>query len=228
MFQVILNIITNSEQACVAAHQGGALTIEGSVIGENVRVSISDDGPGIPPDELSKIFEPFFTTKDVGLGTGLGLSVSHGIISQHDGRIWAESTLGNGATFHMELPISTEAEKIRQGNVEASAQSRSIRRSNILVVDDERDLRTILAERLSGMGYSVDLAGSGEEAWSRINDLEYHCILIDMRMPGISGQELYTRIADSDEELAARVLFMTGVPSIQRRSSSLIWCLTRS
>jgi two-component system NtrC family sensor kinase len=73
------------------------------------RISISDNGPGIEPENLKKIFDPFYTTKEVGKGTGLGLSICYGIISEHEGRIWAESLPGNGTTFYIELPLPGRA-----------------------------------------------------------------------------------------------------------------------
>ncbi|MCH7737151.1 MAG: PAS domain-containing protein [Chloroflexi bacterium] len=210
MTQVVLNIINNAEQACAAANRGGMLTVTGSTVAENVRISVSDDGPGIPADRLAKIFEPFFTTKDVGAGTGLGLSVSHGILSQHGGRIWAESTPGQGATFHIEVPIAGGVESKAKERLEESPVVPAAGKSSILVVDDEIDLRNILGRRFVSQGYSVDLAENGEEAWLKINETAYGCIIIDLRLPGISGQELYGWIEDSDPAAAARVLFVTG------------------
>lgn len=104
--QVFLNIITNAEQAMLEAHERGRLTITTEQVGNMVRASFTDDGPGIAKESLGHLFDPFFTTKEVGKGTGLGLSISHGIVSAHDGKIFAESQLGKGATFVVELPVS--------------------------------------------------------------------------------------------------------------------------
>ena len=103
--QVFLNIINNAEQAMLEANKRGTITIKGTVRESFVRVSFTDDGPGIPPEILPKIFNPFFTTKPVGKGTGLGLSMSYGIIKQHNGVLSAESEHGKGTTFIVELPI---------------------------------------------------------------------------------------------------------------------------
>ena len=104
--QVFINIIVNAEQAMLEAHGRGKLTITTERVGDIVRASITDDGPGISPENMRKLFTPFFTTKEVGKGTGLGLSICHGIVTEHGGKIYAESELGKGATFIVELPIS--------------------------------------------------------------------------------------------------------------------------
>lgn len=103
--QVFINIIVNAEQAMVEAHGRGVLRVTTEQMGNVVRASFSDDGPGINPEDMKQLFTPFFTTKEVGKGTGLGLSICHGIITEHGGRIYAESELGKGATFIVELPI---------------------------------------------------------------------------------------------------------------------------
>jgi signal transduction histidine kinase len=100
--QVFLNLLMN---ACDAIDSGGTITITTDVIEEGVRLEFADDGPGVPEDVRSRIFDPFFTTKPVGVGTGPGLSLSHGIIERHGGRIEVESAPGQGATFVIELPF---------------------------------------------------------------------------------------------------------------------------
>jgi len=104
--QVFLNIIINAEYFMIEAHRKGTLTITTEMLDGNVRVSFTDDGPGISKEDLKHLFDPFFTTKEIGKGTGLGLSICHGIVSEHGGRIYAENHPGEGATFTVELPIS--------------------------------------------------------------------------------------------------------------------------
>ena len=104
MQQVFLNLTLNAEQAMVEAHGGGSLTITTERVNGFVRVSFSDDGPGIAPENLLRLFDPFFTTKEVGKGTGLGLSICYGIVKNHGGQIYARSEFGHGATFVIELP----------------------------------------------------------------------------------------------------------------------------
>ena len=105
LVQVLLNILTNAEQAIHEAGRAGHIDVRTRELDNRVEITIRDDGPGMPPEVLSKIFEPFFTTKEVGRGTGLGLSISYGIVKQHSGDVWVESSGGEGTTFHITLPV---------------------------------------------------------------------------------------------------------------------------
>jgi len=104
--EVFLNIILNAEQAMTEANSGGKLTIKTEERKGYIRTTFTDDGPGIPAEHLDKIFDPFYTTKGEKGGTGLGLSVCHGIITGHGGKIYARSKPGKGATFFVELPLA--------------------------------------------------------------------------------------------------------------------------
>jgi signal transduction histidine kinase len=104
--QVFLNIIVNAEFAMLEAHQKGKLVITTARADGVIRITFTDDGPGITEANQKRIFNPFFTTKEVGKGTGLGLSICHGIITEHGGKIYVRSTLGQGTTFTVELPLN--------------------------------------------------------------------------------------------------------------------------
>ena len=106
MQQVFLNIVLNAEQAMIEAHDGGNLNITTEQLNDIIKISFSDDGPGIPQDIINRVFDPFFTTKEVGKGTGLGLSICYGIVTKQGGRIYAQSQPGKGVTFVVELPIN--------------------------------------------------------------------------------------------------------------------------
>ena len=99
--QAVVALATN---AIDAMPEGGTLTLRAAPSGPNVMIEITDTGVGISPENLTKIFDPFFTTKDVGRGTGLGLAVCYGIVSEHGGRLDVRSTVGVGTTFTISLP----------------------------------------------------------------------------------------------------------------------------
>ena len=107
--QVVLNLAVNAEQAMTNASNGGRLLVKTEQVAGAIRIIVSDSGPGIALEDLSRLFDPFFTTKNVGEGTGLGMSISYDIIQKHSGRLWAESEPPNGATFYVEIPIVTPA-----------------------------------------------------------------------------------------------------------------------
>ena len=104
-----MNITINAEYFMTDAHNKGTLTITTKQENRHVKISITDDGPGIPAENLQHIFDPFFTTKEAGKGTGLGLSICHGIVTEHGGQIYVRSQLGKGTTVFIELPIKRRA-----------------------------------------------------------------------------------------------------------------------
>jgi len=107
--QVFMNLISNAAQAVGERDNGGTIRIAAQKKADDVEITVADDGPGIPADVIPKIFDPFFTTKDVGEGSGLGLSIVHGIVDRHGGRIMVESQVGAGTTFRIVLPVRASA-----------------------------------------------------------------------------------------------------------------------
>jgi signal transduction histidine kinase len=119
--QAFFHLIQNAEQAMVAAHGGGTLTVRVEAGALGARVEVADNGPGIPPGDLPRIFNPFFTTKAPGEGRGLGLSVAYSIVAEHEGQLWAENRLEGGALFVVELPIGAPTAQPDLGSSLASA-----------------------------------------------------------------------------------------------------------
>ena len=152
---------------------------------------------------LGKVFDPFFTTKEAGCGTGLGLSVSYGIIAQLGGSLWAESDGVSGSTFQIEVPPSDSGAAGRPDEPAISPL-------RLLVVDDEPDLRNIIVRLLERRNHKVDAAGDGDEAWDRLQDQSYDCIMLDLRMAGTGGQELFQRLNAADPVMAGKIIFLTG------------------
>ena len=114
--EVFVNLINNAEQAMTEDHGRGNLSVKTQKLGETIRISFTDDGPGIAEGIFKRIFDPFFTTKDVGKGTGLGLSICYGVVQEHGGHIYAESKPGRGATFVVELPVVSEDQPPAHGS----------------------------------------------------------------------------------------------------------------
>src|SRR2546426_264689 len=207
--QVFLNLVTNAEQAMEKSpRESQRLVIRTRRSGDLIRIDVEDTGPGIPPNLLERIFNPFFTTKPTGSGTGLGLSISLGIVREHEGRIWAENAAQGGARFVIELPIvthraSSEAQAIPLGPLQGD-------RLQILVVDDEASVRVSLQRYLAGRGHEVETTSSGREALGRLREGRFDAVIVDMRMPDGSGEELYRELQTNDPQHADRIIFTTG------------------
>ncbi len=207
--QVFLNIILNAETEMITTHSGGNLLIKTERIDDTIRVSIKDDGRGIAKKNLEKIFDPFFTTREVGDGVGLGLSVCHGIVTGHGGKIYAESKLGKGTTCIVELPIVTKAKQLKLAEP-AAAEPERIPGARILVVDDDPIVQKFLAEILSEEEYEVEIIENGDDALERLESEDYDVILLDVKLPSISGIEIYKHFQKRAKSLARRVVFITG------------------
>jgi CheY-like chemotaxis protein len=207
--QVFLNLIMNAETEVKLVHGGGKLSIKTEQIGGNIRVSFKDNGLGVAKENLERIFNPFFTTRKVGQGTGLGLSVCHGIVTEHKGRIWAESQLGRGATFVVELPIVNENKQLEMPEP-VVRETRKAAKAKILVVDDEIVIRQFVSQILVEEGHEVEAVDSAEGALEEVNSKEYQAIMLDIKMPGMSGIELYQLLQKISPRLADKVVFITG------------------
>jgi PAS domain S-box-containing protein len=206
--QVFLNLLINAEMEMRLAHGKGKLLIKTEHVDNRIRISFKDDGPGIAKKNLERIFEPFFSTRGVGKGTGLGLSICHGIVTEHGGKIWAESQLGNGASFIVELPIITEEKRLK--HLKTARKLRKAIKGKILVVDDEPVVRQLLSQILTEEGHEVETTDNGKDALNRIKNNGYSLIMVDIKLPGMSGNELYERIQIMARPLAQRVVLITG------------------
>ncbi|WP_242345990.1 MASE1 domain-containing protein [Anaeromyxobacter terrae] len=205
--QVVLNLLVN---AAHAIPEGDAATNEIRVTsrtgaeGEAI-VEVSDTGAGIPAELGRRVFEPFFTTKPPGQGTGLGLSVCHGIVSGLGGRIELESEPGRGALFRVVLPAASEARRPEPATPPAGRAERA----RILVVDDEpligSTVRRVLAD------HDVDSVTDARAALARLAGGErFDVVLCDLMMPDLTGMDLYEALARAAPGMAARMVFITG------------------
>jgi len=212
--QVFFNLIKNAEQAMIDSHGGGRLTVVTRGLPEGVRISIADDGPGIPLDVQRRIFDPFFTTKEAGQGTGLGLTICYSIIDEHGGRIWTENLPAGGAVFHIDLPLSHGDERLpepsRGGAANEVSLPRAVSGRNILVVDDEESIRLLLHDILRLDRHEVKVARSGLEAAELTKTEAFDVIITDMKMPGLDGASFYRQVRERDPLQASRIIFITG------------------
>jgi PAS domain S-box-containing protein len=206
LHQVFANLFVNAQQALQSVPPPRRLTVTSGFDAASVWVEVADNGPGVPADLAHRIFEPFFTTKPQGIGTGVGLSVCHGIVAAHDGEIRLEARAQPGATFAIRLPRTA----IEVAEPPVVAPDRRLRPAHILVVDDEPDVAQLLIDILERDGHRVDRANSGREALTRLRYGEVDLILCDLRMPDLDGPALYRELTAQRPELLSRIVFMTG------------------
>jgi len=205
--QIFTNVIAN---ACDATPEGGAVTVATQPGATAAKVSVKDTGHGISKERVARIFDPFFTTKETGRGTGLGLSLSYGIVKEHEGEILVHSEPGKGATFVVELPGQKEEimQESTAGRKAASPTPGATGR--ILVVDDEETIVELLMTLLEGVGHQVDIASNGRQALEKLRSADYDVIISDLKMPDMGGQKLYEALGEIKPHLQARMIFSTG------------------
>ncbi|KXJ56804.1 MAG: hybrid sensor histidine kinase/response regulator [Thalassospira sp. Nap_22] len=224
--QVIINLVVNARDAM--AGEGGTLTVQTSteiideptatgteVIppGDYIGIKVTDNGIGIPKDNLTRIFEPFFSTKQRGEGTGLGLSTVYGIVKQTGGFIAVNSEEGKGTTFTIYLPRyeASEAELAETQAVVEETPSRDLTGTGaILLVEDEDAVRTFGARALRSKGYDVLEANNGDNALEVLNNTDkvIDLVISDVVMPGIDGPTLIRMLREKKPEL--KVIFISG------------------
>jgi signal transduction histidine kinase/ActR/RegA family two-component response regulator len=208
MQQVLINLLNNAEQAMVEAGRGWTIRLITRAIDGKIELRVSDDGPGISPENQKRIFEPFFTTKTEGSGTGLGLSVCYGIVEEHGGTIKVESAPAEGATFIVELPI--QGANLPAASEERRSSKRPAPRMKVLVVDDEVSVQDFLAEMLALGGHNVDTASDVPEAIRKVAGGNHDLIITDLMMPQGTGLDIYEAVLRSRPGLARRMVFITG------------------
>jgi signal transduction histidine kinase len=206
--QVVMNLGTNAAHAM--SERGGVLEVRletvtldtdaGSVApelraGRYVRLSVSDTGSGMDEATLERIFEPFYTTKAPGHGTGLGLSVAHGIVKSHDGAIAVESQVGIGTTFHVYLPAvdATVTDAAPPAVADLGGHG-----EHVLYVDDEEPIVEVASRLLADLGYRVTGATDAGQALLDVQSrpYEFDVLVTDLAMPGLPGAELARQVRE--------------------------------
>jgi signal transduction histidine kinase/ActR/RegA family two-component response regulator len=225
LHQMLANLVTNAVQAVAA---GGQVTVSiapatiseardctvGRVQpGRYARIDIIDSGPGMSSAQVERIFDPFFTTKPLGTGTGLGLSLVHGIVLDHGAALEVDSRPGNGTTFSVYLPLS-DAEPSQEPAPLAAPQGKG---ETILVVDDEESLVHLAEEVLAGLGYEPVGCPGAQQALRvfRAAPQRFDAVLTDVLMPEMSGVELLAELRKLRPELPAILVSGYGGPDLK-------------
>ncbi|HVT08257.1 MAG TPA: ATP-binding protein [Polyangia bacterium] len=209
--QVFLNLILNAAQALDETQtKRNLVRVRSYDEGADVLVEVSDNGPGIPDEILPRIFESFFTTKPRGMGTGLGLPISLGIVRSLGGEILVDTRKGEGATFRVRLPAADEGSVPTAAPSPASAPTAGYPRRRVLAVDDEALLLKAY-RRMVGDAHELTTALGGHEALRLLErDAGFDVILCDLQMPEMSGMELHAAVRSRIPALSDRFVFVTG------------------
>jgi len=217
--QVFMNLFINANHAMP---EGGTLTLRAEIDHtKRLAVSLTDTGTGISKENLGKIFDPFFTTKREGEGTGLGLAICHSIIEHNGGALQVQSTVGQGTTFTILLPIDqgSRLQTMKQAVDQKPKAHSNEEAYRILVVDDERLLNEMLQECLRAAGYEVDGAFDGVEGIGQLRYKKYHLLMLDIRMPRKDGLEVLKFVRDEYPELP--VIIVTGLASMEEIKATI-------
>jgi len=221
--QVVMNLASNAAAAmaggpgrlrvrCSEVELDAATATDAGVsAGRFVSLSIEDSGCGMPPEILERIFDPFFTTKGPGEGTGLGLSVVHGIVRAHEGVILVDSRVGEGSVFRIYFPALAEHEPLRPRTRATTHEGHG---EHVLCVDDEPALIELLRDQLIALGYRVTAHVSPLEALADFlaHPLDFDVMLTDLTMPGMSGADLAERILKVRPDLP--IVMATGYGNV--------------
>jgi CheY-like chemotaxis protein len=203
--QLLINLLTNAIQALERWPQPHEITIDLSRGNGHILIlTISDNGPGIPPELHDRIFEPFFTTKPVGQGTGLGLSIVQTIVTEHRGILTLASQIGRGTRFMIQLPTANAAA------TSASAIVSQAGRGHILLVDDDPQIRKLIERLLTNDGYGVQSAANGAVALTLLAQSRFDAIICDVLMPDMDGMAFYEQLYNLLPALIPRLIFITG------------------
>jgi CheY-like chemotaxis protein len=221
--QVIMNLVINARDAI---GESGTITImtnnlillqDADIAGQNVpagnyvELIISDTGCGIEEDIMQRIFEPFFTTKEVGKGTGLGLAVVYGVVQNHNGFLCCNSKQGDGATFNIIFPASTDVRT--KNDAEPQHKEISMGTETILLVDDEKGILETNRDTLGLYGYKVLTAENGEQALDiyQSHRDKIHLVVLDLIMPGRGGKKCLSDLITINPRV--KVLMTSGYSS---------------
>jgi two-component system NtrC family sensor kinase len=214
LHQAVSNLLVNAEEALVefdGERLIRVITREGE---KGVDVLVTDTGPGITSHHLARILEPMFTTRTAQGNRGLGLTIAHAIVRDHGGSLQVRSRAGEGAEFTLSFPASVATPVTADDAIDAidgaAAAAVAPAPGSILLIEDEVTLRSAISRFLRNTGYTVEVADGGSEALALLAEHSYDLILLDLRMKGMAGEQVYELLASRNPEQARRIVFMTG------------------
>jgi PAS domain S-box-containing protein len=204
--QVVANFLVNSQHALAPQQTERRIKVRTFRTGASTAgFSVEDNGPGIPSSIRDRIFESYFTTKPVGVGTGIGLSISRSIVERHSGKVWFEEVPSGGARFVVDLPMLGRATQAAEAVQPSNADLR-----RALIIDDEPDVAASLGDILELMGLRSEILSSWTSAHEVLAGVDPDIVFSDLRMPGKNGIAIYRELLAERPGLARRFVLVTG------------------
>ena len=221
LLQAMLQLILNAEQSIRESRQKGEIQLKCDVWDGRARITVEDNGCGIPPDIRDHIFDPFFTSRPIWQGTGLGLSICHSIVEQHDGEIGVESEVGRGTTVRVLLPLASAdnegpdlpAPESIEPTATGEEHGLASPARRFLVIDDEMEILNLVSVVLAKTGATVVILQDPTRLDSILNSASkdtFDAVLCDLKMPGQDGLAVLRTLRQRQPELARKFLLMTG------------------
>lgn len=212
--QAVINLLQNAFDAITSSNKGDKVELKLELKDNQLFISVSDNGPGIPKEIVDKIYEPFFTTKSKGKGTGLGLSLIHRIVQIHKGDIKLD-TSEQGTKFTIILPISEP--NVSMPQIKGEELYEKIQNKRAIVIDDDPTIVDYLSDILLTFKYSVDEVRDKKESLKLLSTNYYDLIIIDIKLPDGDGFEIYNKLLEKYPDKANAVVFITGDVSLDMR-----------
>ncbi len=208
--QIVTNLVQNARDAILSSDKGSRIVVSTAFHDDTLEISVWDNGPGIPEELREKIFDPFFTTKPPGEGTGLGLAIVQRIVRNMKGTVEVESQEGQYTQFVVRIPYVAPEFGPRKVQKVPTEDREALKGQRILVVDDEEAITSIIKEYLENLGAKVIAFNDPLKARYRARSDRFDAVILDIRMPEMSGFELYEEIQEHNPYNACRTLFLTG------------------
>jgi signal transduction histidine kinase len=207
--QVLLNFVNNAAQA-MKPEGVRRITIGSERVEGSIHLWVADTGQGITDGVRKRIFEPFFSTKGTKTNTGLGLSISYGIVKEHGGDIRVESVEGEGTRMTVILPVLETLVEPSEGSGREASRFPQVEDKTALIVDDEPNIAELVEEILGSVGFEVEVLTRGRDALERLTEKYFDLVICDIRMPDLSGQEVYRTVRERRPDMADKFIMISG------------------
>ena len=219
--QVVVNLLSNAKDATEGKDER-KIEITLSKTENKIQITVSDNGQGIPEEIRDKVFNPFFTTKEINKGTGIGLSLVSTIIKEHKGTIEIQTQMGLGTKFIIKLPFADASLTTETNSAQTNKQIKIKKKCQILIVDDEEDLRDILSIILSKSFTNVFVAEDAKTGLKLLSEMNFDLVLSDVKMPHMDGFTFLKLIRENQTIHQPKFMFLSGGVEMDSKQEAIV------